>query len=92
MVNKISINRGMYLEEVINRTINYYISKKIIFIEKRPVPIQILKSVSNNTILGKLLSKSTVDYFGFYNSKHFEFETKETSQENFSISQILKHQ
>jgi recombination protein U len=84
-------NRGMYTEEIINRTIDYLQSVDCI-IEKRNIPIKIVKNISASLIMGKLLSKSTVDYCGFVNHKHIEFEAKQTNQTNFSVEMIKPHQ
>ncbi|MDE5553456.1 MAG: Holliday junction resolvase RecU, partial [Malacoplasma sp.] len=59
-------NRGMYLEELINKTIEYYSSNEIAFFEKRFLPIKILNKLDDNFIRGKLLKKSYVDYCGVY--------------------------
>ncbi|MDR0674729.1 MAG: Holliday junction resolvase RecU [Mycoplasmataceae bacterium] len=84
-------NRGMYAEEVVNRTIDY-LSNTNCLIEKRNIPIKIVKELNGNLVIGKLLSKSTVDYCGFANCKHIEFEVKQTSQVNFSVEMIKPHQ
>ena len=75
----INKNKGMYIEELINRTIDYYwYNKDNIYFEKRFVPFKILKIMNNNVFLGKLLSKSTVDYTGVFKHRHLEFEVKQT--------------
>jgi recombination protein U len=84
-------NRGMYAETIINRTIDYLSSSNYL-IEKRNIPIQIIKDLNNNTVIGKLLSKSTVDYCGFINQHHIEFEVKQTNLTNFSTDMIKPHQ
>ncbi|MDR2636261.1 MAG: Holliday junction resolvase RecU [Mycoplasmataceae bacterium] len=83
-------NRGMFAEEIINRSISYFQGK--VYIEKRELKIKIIKSQNNDLIVGKLLGKSFVDYFGFYNQIHFEFEVKQTEKEYFDINLIKKHQ
>jgi recombination protein U len=84
-------NRGMYAEEIVNRTIDYLINSNCL-IEKRNIPIKIVKDLNNNLVMGKLLSKSTVDYCGYINHKHIEFEVKQTNQPNFSTDMIKPHQ
>ena len=45
----INKNKGMYIEELINRTIDYYwYNKDNIYFEKRFVPFKILKIMNNN--------------------------------------------
>jgi recombination protein U len=85
-------NRGMYAEEIINRTIDYYLANNFCLIEKRNIPIKIVKTIGDNMIVGKLLSKSTVDYCGYINHKHIEFEVKQTNNPNFTIDLIKEHQ
>jgi recombination protein U len=85
-------NRGMYIEEIINRTIDYYINHYDCLLEKRNIPIKIVKDLDNNMIVGKLLSKSYVDYSGYINNHHLEFESKQTNNKHFSISLIKDHQ
>jgi recombination protein U len=84
-------NRGMYAEEIINRTIDY-LKHTDCLIEKRNIPIKIVKDLNNNLIMGKLLNKSTVDYCGFIKNQHLEFEVKQTNQQNFNIDMIKPHQ
>lgn len=85
-------NRGMYAEELVNRTNSYYYERDIALIEKRYIPIKIIKILNENTIIGKLLAKSYVDYCGIYKGKHIEFEVKQTNNNNFDLSLIKQHQ
>ncbi|MBD5445928.1 MAG: Holliday junction resolvase RecU [Mycoplasma sp.] len=85
-------NRGMYLEELINKTIEYYSSNEIAFFEKRFLPIKILNKLDDNFIRGKLLKKSYVDYCGVYKGKYISFEAKQTNNDFFLLSQIKEHQ
>lgn len=85
-------NLGMYAEEVVNRSISYYQSRGIAHIEKREIPIKIIKKISVDTVLAKLLSKSSIDYFGHIKGKYIEFEVKESNSDEFNLSNIKKHQ
>ncbi len=85
-------NRGMYAEELVNRTNSYYYDRNIALIEKRYLPIKIVKTLDHQMIVGKLLAKSFVDYCGVYRGKHLEFETKQTNDDNFDLSLIKQHQ
>lgn len=87
-----NINKGMYIEKLIENTILYYINNSICILEKRYLPIQIIKNNHDGTIVGKLLSKSYVDFFGIVNQKFVAFETKQTDQNYFDLNQIKKHQ
>ncbi|MDR1850517.1 MAG: Holliday junction resolvase RecU [Mycoplasmataceae bacterium] len=85
-------NLGMYAEEIVNRTRNFLMNKNEIYFEKREVPIKIIKKTNDNTIVGKLLAKSYVDYFGYNKDKHFEFEVKQTQEDYFDVNLIKEHQ
>lgn len=88
----INSNKGMYIEELINRTISYYYSKNIGYFEKRNIPFKLIKKINESCFVGKLYNKSTVDYFGYYRSFHFEFEAKQTDSLIFNFKQIKPHQ
>lgn len=84
-------NKGMYIEELINKTINYYNINNIGLFEKRNLPI-VIKNIKNNYVTGYLKEKSKVDYFGLYNNKHIEFESKQTEKDFFQFSLFKSHQ
>jgi len=88
---EIKSNLGMYAEEVVNRTNLYYKEKKDFFIEKRNLPIKVLRHIEPNKCIGQLLQKSSVDYFGSNRGKFFEMEVKQV-HDTFKISVIMKHQ
>ena len=88
----IKSNKGMFLEELINRTITYYESKNIAYFEKRNIPFKILKMINEKTFVGLLFSKSTVDYTGVYKNTHYEFEAKQTELATFNFKNIQQHQ
>jgi recombination protein U len=85
-------NLGMYAEAVIDRTCDYYRQKELAIIEKRQIPIKIIRRIDETTIVGKLQAKSFVDYFGVINGHYFEFEVKETDADCFNVNLIKKHQ
>ncbi|MGL5640091.1 MAG: Holliday junction resolvase RecU [Mycoplasmoidaceae bacterium] len=84
-------NKGMYLEDLLNKTCNYYLINEIAYIKKRFLPIQIIEK-KENKIKGLLLDKSTVDYNGLYKGLYFDFEAKETNKEFISLSILKNHQ
>ena len=86
------INLGMYAETLIQRSCDYYRLHNIAFIEKRQLPIKIIKRINETTIIGKLLNKSYVDFFGCHQGKHIEFEVKETGNDNLTLSILKPHQ
>jgi recombination protein U len=91
-MTNIKSNLGMYAEETINRTATFLSSRNICLIEKRELPIKIIKKVDSTTIVGKLLAKSYIDYFGVYKGKYFEFEVKQTIEEKLKLDIIKQHQ
>ena len=60
--------------------------------EKRNVPFKLCKKINEQMFLGKLYSKSTVDYTGVYKNYHLEFEAKQTIAGNFDLHLIKTHQ
>lgn len=89
---KIYSNKGMYLETLINRTINFLNNNHLAYFEKRNIPTKIIKNIRDDLVVCKLLAKSTVDYCGVYQNKHLEFEAKQTMYEYFDLDQLKKHQ
>ena len=93
-------NRGMDLEDLINKTNEYNISINKALIYKKPTPIGVVDVSYSKE--GKKIEKayfkeqSTLDYNGLYKGKYIEFEAKETTSKtsiplkNFHAHQI-KH-
>lgn len=81
-----SQNRGMYLESIINYTIEFYNSEqKALIFKSSP------KIVINH---GKyyFLNQSTVDYHGVYQNKYLCFEAKTTEKSFLPWKNIKTHQ
>ena len=87
-------NQGMALEDMINRTNEYYASHNIALINKRPTNIKILKTSDKYKITDAVfLTPSTLDYVGVYNGRYIDFEAKETSSiKGFPLNNIASHQ
>ena len=88
-------NRGMILEQDINKTNEYYLKNNIALIYKKPTPIKVVQvEYPKNMIKEAYFSEpSTLDYNGIYKEKYIEFDAKETSSKtSFPISNIHKHQ
>mgnify|MGYP003298129241 CR=1 FL=1 len=85
-------NKGMYIEQLVDRTIVYYQSNNLGLLEKRQIPIKVLKHINETTIVAKLIAKAKVDYFGFINNQYLEIECKQTKHDYFDISLIKHHQ
>ena len=91
-------NRGMTLENDINKTNKYYREIEKAYIYKKPTPIKIVKvdyPSREKAIIKEayFTIPSTTDYNGLYKGKYIDFEAKETiSKTSFSLSNIHKHQ
>src|SRR5574344_2378053 len=88
-------NKGMFLEDVINNTNEYYRLNNIALIYKKPTPIQIVKLSTDKKYIEKAFfkEKSTTDYNGNYKGKYIDFEAKEcTSTTSFPLKNIKEYQ
>ncbi|VTS41686.1 recombination protein U [Streptococcus porcinus] len=92
-------NRGMSFEAAINATNDFYLSRHIAVIHKKPTPIQIVKVDYPQRSRAKIVEAyfrqaSTTDYCGVYKGYYLDFEAKETRQKtampmkNFHSHQI----
>ena len=94
--NKIrnTANQGMALEEMINKTNEYYLQKEIAFVSKRPTSVKILKTSDKYKITDAVfLAPSTLDYVGDYKGRYLDFEAKETiNKKGFPMANISEHQ
>lgn len=91
-------NRGMNLEEDLNRTNQYYLDHDIAIIHKKPTPITVVNVQYPSRSQAKITEAyykiaSTTDYNGVYQGKAIDFEAKETqSKTAFSLSSLHDHQ
>jgi len=90
-------HRGMNLEEDLNLTNQYYLSKDIAVIHKKPTPIQIVKVSYPERSAAKIVeayfrTPSTTDYNGIYKGRYIDFEAKETKTKSFPFTNISMHQ
>lgn len=90
-------NRGMDLENIINKTNEYLLDNNIAVIYKKPTPIGIVNvSYENNKqIINKayFASPSTLDYNGLYKGRYIEFDAKMTkNRTSFPLANIHIHQ
>ncbi|WP_412031308.1 Holliday junction resolvase RecU [Metamycoplasma buccale] len=93
---KTTNNRGMLLESLINQTNIFYLKNKICLVHKKYLDIKFanISKTENNLKLekAKIISKSTVDYYGIYQGKFLAFEAKSTESKTFSLRNIKSHQ
>ena len=91
-------NRGMSLEDDINRTNRYYLNHGIAVIHKKPTPITIVHVDYPKRSAAKITEAyfkvpSTTDYNGIYLGRYIDFEAKECeSKTSFPFSSIHSHQ
>lgn len=89
-------NRGMGLEDDINRTNQYYKEKDLCLITKRPTPINVVRvdySKGAKIINAYFEKQSTTDYNGVYKSRYIDFEAKSTRlKTSFPLSNIPPQQ
>ena len=91
---RVIANQGMALEDMINRTNDYYLLHNIAFVNKRPTSVKILKTSDKYKITEAVfLAPSTLDYVGVYKGRYLDFEAKETiSKKGFPMANISEHQ
>ncbi|MBB5173592.1 Holliday junction resolvase RecU [Texcoconibacillus texcoconensis] len=91
-------NRGMSLEKDLNETNEYYRSRGVAVIHKKPTPLQIVDvdypRRSAAVVTEAYFKKpSTTDYNGVYRGYHIDFEAKETkNKQSFPLKNFHEHQ
>ncbi|WP_041362956.1 Holliday junction resolvase RecU [[Mycoplasma] mobile] len=85
-------NRGMLLESIINKSINFFYNNNIALIHKKEIPLKILKVNKANDVKAILNSKSTVDYYGLVKGRFICFEAKSTNENFIYFQNIKNHQ
>jgi recombination protein U len=91
-------NRGMALEEELNESNEFYLSRGIAVIHKKPVPIQVVNvnyPARSAAVITEAYFRtpSTTDFNGVWNGKYIDFEAKETkSSTSFPLQNIHAHQ
>lgn len=86
--------RGSALEEMINRTNEFYREKGLALIQKVPTPITPIEidQKTRHITLAYFDQKSTVDYIGACQGIPICFDAKESATETFAIQNIHDHQ
>ena len=90
-------NRGMSLEDDINKSNDFYRLTDKAIIYKKPTPITISKveyNLNKERVIKEAYFKipSTTDYNGIYKGKYIDFEAKETKLKYFPLINIHDHQ
>lgn len=86
--------RGSTLEELINRTNEYYLSKNLALIQKIPTPITPVRidKEHRHITLAYFDQRSTVDYIGAVQGIPVCFDAKECTVDTFPMQNIHEHQ
>lgn len=86
--------RGSTLEDLINKTNEFYLEKKLALIQKIPTPITPVKIDKQNRhiTLAYFDQQSTVDYIGVVQGIPICFDAKECSVDTFPLQNIHSHQ
>ncbi|CAM3054284.1 Holliday junction resolvase RecU [Filibacter tadaridae] len=97
-INPSFSNRGKSLEDELNESNEFYLSRSIAVIHKKPVPIQVVNVNYPSRSAAKITeayfrTPSTTDFNGVWNGKYIDFEAKETkSTTSFPLQNIHAHQ
>ena len=86
--------RGSTLEEMVNRTNEWYLEKGLALIQKIPTPITpiAIDKESRHITLAYFDQKSTVDYIGAVQGIPVCFDAKECNTDTFPLANIHAHQ
>ena len=86
--------RGSFLEDVINRTNEYYRERGIALIQKIPTPITPIEidKAGRHITLAYFDQKSTVDYIGVAQGIPICFDCKECAAGTFALQNVHEHQ
>lgn len=88
---------GIDFEALINESNQYYLTKNLACIYKKPTPVQIVKVEYPSRNKAKITEAyyrmpSTTDYNGIYKGKYIDFEAKSCHTTSFSFKHIYVHQ
>ena len=86
--------RGSTLEEMVNRTNEWYLEKGLALIQKIPTPITPVKmdKEHRHITLAYFDQRSTIDYIGAVQGIPICFDAKECVAETFPLQNIHEHQ
>ena len=86
--------RGSTLEEMVNRTNEWYLEKGLALIQKIPTPITPVKmdKEHRHITLAYFDQKSTIDYIGAVQGIPVCFDAKECNTDTFPLANIHAHQ
>ena len=84
---------GVDFEDLINESNQYYLSKNVASIYKKPTPIQIVKVEYPSRNKARITEAyyrmpSTTDYNGIYKGKYIDFEAKSCHFNSFPFQEL----
>ena len=82
-----NINKGMYLEKIIDETINFYYESDDFFFIKYHT-----KNAITKTHKFLFVSNNFVDYFGYYLNHFFVIEAKQNNDDLFNFKRLNEKQ
>jgi len=91
-------DRGMNLEDDLNKTNAYYLELNVANVHKKPTPVTIVKVDYPSRSKARITEAyfkvpSTTDYNGIFKGFYVDFEAKEThSLTSFALSNLHQHQ
>lgn len=85
-------HKGDYTELIINRSNDFYRDKKLALISKIPVPVKVIKRKGGMIVSAFFEEKGILDYCGVVQGLPVSFDSKETVQPSFPLSNIAEHQ
>ncbi|WP_342512185.1 Holliday junction resolvase RecU [Sporosarcina sp. FSL K6-1522] len=97
-INPSFSNRGKTLEDELNESNEYYLSRGMAVIHKKPVPIQVVNvryPARSAAVITEAYFRtpSTTDFNGVWSGKYIDFEAKETKNTtSFPLQNIHEHQ
>ncbi|SMO59789.1 recombination protein U [Balnearium lithotrophicum] len=84
-------NLGMYLERIVDVSIEYYKEQGVCVIDKIPTPIKVSRHIRGSLYEAFFLKKSTVDYVGILRGgRGIAFDAKSTTAKKFSWKKLVK--
>ncbi|AHI53669.1 Holliday junction-specific endonuclease [Spiroplasma sabaudiense Ar-1343] len=89
---KWNLNKGMFLETVINHANKYYLNNNIALVSKINVNINLVKIEDKQITKANFSQNFNCDYIGLFQGTYLEFEAKETYKDHFSFINLKKHQ
>lgn len=85
-------NRGKPLEELVLRTNEIYLQRKMAFIQQVPTPVKVAALEKGFIKHGWFEAKSTVDFIGVLNGRFVGFDCKSTREKSLPLKNIGEHQ